>query len=62
MSIKYQPLGIPVSSSFSISSSIALDVKNEPVTASFAVSSSFPVGPTGSIFKRLTGTTIPVVP
>jgi len=59
MNFKYQPLGIAISSSFAISSSLAQSTNDSPATASLVSHSFSPVGPTGSQFKTLIGTTLP---
>jgi len=62
MPIRYQPLGIPTTSSFAVSASGAVDASTFPETASRAVittDSAF-TGPQGEPFKNIiTGSIVP---
>jgi hypothetical protein len=61
MTIKYQPQGIIISSSFAHRSEFARDFISGPPTASVSTYAELgPIGPTGSIFKILTGSVAPV--
>lgn len=56
MTIQFIPLGIPFSSSFAATASIALNIPsaNFPTTASYAEYALSPVGPSGSNGKQVT--------
>lgn len=55
MAFKFQPLGIPVSSSYAISASAALFSVPMPPTASYAEYVLTVVGPSGSAYKTVSG-------
>lgn len=55
MSFNFIPLGVPISSSFAISASVATNVNTLPETASLAGYSLGNPGPTGSHFVSVTG-------
>lgn len=58
MQIRFQPLGLPESSSFAVSSSTALTVGSLPTTASLAGYSLGNVGPQGAPYKTTNGNII----
>lgn len=61
MTIKYQPQGIIISSSLAVNAGFAQNFTTGPATASVATYASLgPPGPTGSIYKILTGSTAAV--
>lgn len=57
MTIRFTPLGIPFSSSFSVLSSFTLQTTGSrfPVTSSYAEFALFPVGPSGSNGTTVSG-------
>lgn len=64
MPIKYQPLGIPVTSSFAEVAKGAITASIIPVTASFADLTTDPTftGPQGPSFRPVTGKIVPITP
>lgn len=50
MDYEFQPMGIPASSSFAVSSEVTLRSTNLPVTASMAEYTKSPPGPQGKEF------------
>ncbi len=58
MTFKFQPLGIPESSSLAINANAALSVRNLPDTGSFAEYSLGNPGPAGPVYKTTIGTII----
>lgn len=61
MTIKYQPQGIIISSSLAARAGFAINFTNGPETASLSTYATLgPPGPTGSIYKILTGSTAAV--
>jgi hypothetical protein len=60
MDFKFQPLGIPVSSSRAIFAISANTVQNPPESASFAQFTESPVGPQGPCASIITGSIIPI--
>jgi hypothetical protein len=64
MPVKYQPLGIPVTSSFSERARGAITASNLPATASFAQVTTDVAftGPTGPSFRTITGSIVPLNP
>jgi hypothetical protein len=55
MTIRFQPLGLPESSSYAVSCSVALSVGELPTTASLAEYSLGNVGPQGTPYKTVNG-------
>jgi hypothetical protein len=64
MPIKYQPLGIPATSSFAIKANGTFNVGVVPPTASFAQFTTDPAftGPKGAPFVVVTGSIVSVTP
>jgi hypothetical protein len=60
MDFNFQPLGIPLSSSFAVYTISADDVKNAPESASFAQYTEFPIGPQGPCASIITGSVISI--
>lgn len=62
MSIQFIPLGIPFSSSYAVTASLALNTLSDgfPTTASYAEFAVNPVGPSGSNGKQVTGSIITI--
>lgn len=61
MTIRFTPLGIPFSSSFAVSASIALNVPagGFPISASYAEYALSPAGPQGAAGKEIFGSVTP---
>jgi len=61
MRFKFLPLGLPDSSSFATSASVALNVGSLPPTASVAEYSLGNVGPAGPPYKTTDGTILNLI-
>jgi hypothetical protein len=61
MNFKFQPLGIPFSSSYALVAEVASAVLNSPISASMAQFTQFPVGPRGPCARIVTGSIIPII-
>jgi len=61
MTFNFQPLGIPLSSSYALVAQVSDAVLNPPVSASFAQFVQSPAGPQGPCASIITGSIITIL-